>query len=103
MEDAVVIIVIALAAFLLPFVADHFRVPAIVLEIVFGIVVGPSLLGLIHSTEVFAFLAELGFFLLMFLSGFEIDLRQMERGGKVLTIPLVRGVSTTELIRKSLR
>jgi Kef-type K+ transport system membrane component KefB len=83
MEDAVTIIVIALAAFLLPFVADHIRVPAIVLEIMFGIVVGPSLLGLIHSTEVFAFLAELGFFLLMFLSGFEIDLRQMERGGKV--------------------
>ena len=83
MEDAVSIIVIALAAFLLPFIADHFRVPAIVLEIVFGIIVGPSLLGLIHSTEVFAFLAELGFLLLMFLSGFEIDLHQMERQGKV--------------------
>ena len=89
MEDAVSIIVIALAAFLLPFIADHFRVPAIVLEIVFGIVVGPSLLGLIHSTEVFAFLAELGFLLLMFLSGFEIDLRQMERGGKVQILTAV--------------
>lgn len=83
MDDAVSIIVIALAAFLLPLLADHFRIPAIVLEILFGIVVGPSLLGLIQSTEVFAFLAELGFFLLMFLSGFEIDLHQLERQGKV--------------------
>ena len=95
MEDAVTIIAIALAAFLLPFIAGHFRVPAIVLEIVFGIVAGPSLLGLIHSSEVFSFLAELGFFLLMFLSGFEIDLHQMERQGKVqiLTALVIFGLT----------
>ncbi len=95
MEGAVSIIAIALAAFLLPFIADHLRIPAIVLEIMFGIVVGPSLLGLIHNSEVFAFLAELGFFLLMFLAGFEIDLHQMERQGRVqiLTSLIVFGLT----------
>jgi Kef-type K+ transport system membrane component KefB len=45
--------------------------------------VGPAILGWIHESEVIAYLAELGFFLLMFLSGFEIDFRQLERQGVV--------------------
>jgi Kef-type K+ transport system membrane component KefB len=95
MEDAVSIIAIALAAFLLPLLAGRLAVPAIVLELLFGILVGPSLLGLIHSSDVIAFLAELGFFLLMFLSGFEIDLHHMERQGKkqIFTALLVFGLT----------
>lgn len=81
MEHATTIIVIAAAAFLLPLVAARARLPAVVLEILFGIVVGPAVLGWIHESEVVAYLAEVGFFLLMFLSGFEIDFRQLERQG----------------------
>ncbi len=82
MDDALSIILIALAAFVLPLLAERMQVPAIVLELLFGILVGPSLLNWIHGSQVIGFLAELGFFLLMFLSGFEIDLHQMERQGK---------------------
>jgi len=81
MEHATSIIVVALAAFLLPLIAGRMRMPAVVLEILFGIAVGPSLLGLIHESEVMAYLAELGFLLLMFLSGFEIDFGKLERQG----------------------
>jgi Kef-type K+ transport system membrane component KefB len=81
MEHATTVILIASAAFVLPLVASRMRMPAVVLEILFGIVVGPAILGWIHESEVVAYLAEVGFFLLMFLSGFEIDFRQLERQG----------------------
>ena len=39
MDHAFSIIVVAMAAFLLPLIAGRARIPAVVLEIVFGIVV----------------------------------------------------------------
>lgn len=75
------IVVIASAAFLLPLLAARLRVPAVVLEIVFGMVVGPSVLGLLQHSELLDFLASFGFLLLMFLSGFEIDFGKLERQG----------------------
>jgi Kef-type K+ transport system membrane component KefB len=75
------LILIASAAFLIPLLGDRIRIPAIVLEILFGIVVGP-VLGLIEpGEELLGFLAEFGLFLLMFLAGFEIDFGRLERQG----------------------
>jgi len=81
MNHAVSILVLAVAAFVLPLVASRLKLPAVVLEILFGILAGPALLGLLHKTETMESMAELGFLLLMFLSGFEIDFRKLERGG----------------------
>jgi Kef-type K+ transport system membrane component KefB len=81
MDPAVSLIAVALAAFILPLVAVRLGVPAIVLEIVFGIVVGPAVLGMLESSELLNYLAELGLLLLMFLSGFEIDFSRLERQG----------------------
>jgi len=81
MADAFSIVLIALAAFLLPIVAGRLRIPAVVLEILFGVVVGPSVLNVIQESEVIESLAEIGFFLLMFVSGFEIDFAKLERHG----------------------
>lgn len=81
MDSAGLLIVIAAAAFLLPLIADRLGVPAVVLEILFGILVGPSVVGFIRETELLGFLASLGFFLLMFLSGFEIDFGLLRRKG----------------------
>lgn len=75
------LILIASAAFLIPLLAGRIRIPAIVLEIVFGIMVGP-VLGIIEpGEELLGFLAEFGLFLLMFLAGFEIDFGRLERQG----------------------
>jgi len=77
------LIAIAAAAFLIPLVAGRIKVPAIVLEIMFGIVVGP-VFGIIDAGEpLLDFLAEFGLFLLMFLAGFEIDFTRVERQGPV--------------------
>jgi len=79
-QSAATLILIATAAFLLPLFAGRLRVPAVVLEILFGILIGP-MLGVVEASEFLDQLAELGFFLLMFLSGFEIDLGTFERQG----------------------
>jgi Kef-type K+ transport system membrane component KefB len=84
MDPAVSLIVIALAALVLPLLAVRLHLPAIVLEILFGIVVGPSMLAVLHGSELIDYLAELGFLLLMFLSGFEIDFGRIERQGSGL-------------------
>jgi Kef-type K+ transport system membrane component KefB len=79
MEQATSLVVIALAVFVLPLAAGRLRLPAVVAEIVFGILVGPSALNLIQGSELLDLLADLGLFLLMFLSGFEIDFGKLER------------------------
>jgi len=75
------LILIASAAFLIPVLGGRIKIPAIVLEIFFGILVGP-VLGIIEpGEELLGFLAEFGLFLLMFLAGFEIDFGRLERQG----------------------
>jgi Kef-type K+ transport system membrane component KefB len=81
MEQATSIILIAVAAFLLPLIAGRLRLSAVTLEIIFGILVGPFALKLVEPTDLLTFLAEFGFLLLMFLSGFEIDFAGMEKQG----------------------
>lgn len=81
MDHALTVILIGVAAFVLPLLGSRIRVPAFVLEIAFGILVGPHVLDLIGHSPVIEYLAELGFLLLMFLAGFEIDFGQLERQG----------------------
>ena len=78
--DAAALILVAAGAFLLPMAGTRAGVPAVVLEIIFGILIGP-VFGIVEETELLSQLGELGFLLLMFLSGFEIDLRLFERRG----------------------
>ncbi len=81
MEQATSLILIAAAVFVLPLVAGNLRVPAVVLEIIFGILAGPQALDLIQGSEILDLFAELGLFLLMFLAGFEIDFRKLSEQG----------------------
>jgi len=77
------LILIATAAFIIPLISGRLHIPAIVLEILFGVLVGP-VLGVIQPGEdLLGFLAEFGLFMLMFLAGFEIDFQRLERQGPV--------------------
>jgi Kef-type K+ transport system membrane component KefB len=51
-------------------------VPTVVLELVFGVILGPHVLGL-HVTPFITFFADLGLGLLFFFAGYEIDLRRI--------------------------
>lgn len=80
------LIAIAAAAFIIPLIAGRIKVPAIVLEILFGLLVGP-VFGVIEAGEpLLEFIAEFGLFLLMFLAGFEIDFTRIERQGRMATL-----------------
>ena len=87
--DAISLVVISLGAFLLPLFGSRLKIPSIVLEIAFGIIVGP-VLHLVSPSEFISGLAVLGFLLLMFLSGFEIELDTFrEKGMKTLALPIL--------------
>lgn len=84
LPSAVPIILIGLGAFTLPLIAARLKLPAVVLELVFGLLVGPVFLLVESGTpdaEFIELLGELGLLLLMFLAGFEIDFERLERQG----------------------
>lgn len=86
------VVVIVFAAALAPLAADAIRrwlvVPATVLEILFGILIGPAVLGLARVDRVVDALAGLGLALLFFLAGYEIDFTRT-RGG-----PMIRALGS---------
>ena len=78
--------------------------PAVLGELLVGVLLGPSLLDLLHwpflvnaaephlLTETIYYLAELGVVCLMFLAGLEVDVRELRRTGSVSTLAGVLGV-----------
>lgn len=79
--EAVTLLLFALGAFLIPLGTGRIGLPAAVGEILYGVVVGPHVAGLIQPSEFTTFLAELGFSFLMFLAGLELDFPSIERAG----------------------
>ena len=75
------LLAIAAVALLAPLVlglAPALRFPAVVLEIVAGIVLGPQVLGWVEVDAPVSIVALLGLAFLLFLAGLEIDLHQRE-------------------------
>ena len=86
---------IAVLAFVVPFALGFFprlRVPAIVLEIVAGILIGPQVLGWLRVDDVARFLALLGVAFLLFLAGVELDLGALR--GKPLKLGVIGFVAS---------
>lgn len=81
------VLVIALAAPLLLGFAPRVRVPAVVLEIVLGIVAGPSVLGWLEPDLAVQIVGLLGLAMLLFLAGLEIDVHRLR--GRLLVYSLV--------------
>ena len=70
------LVLIALAAVLAPIIAEQsrgLRIPSVVLEIVLGIILGPSVLKLVHPNALITGLSDMGLTFLMFLAGLEVD------------------------------
>ncbi|MBU4389243.1 MAG: cation:proton antiporter [Proteobacteria bacterium] len=81
-NQAFSLIIISLAVFIVPILSRYLKIPSVVGEILFGVAIGKSGLGLVISGEWLSFLAQFGFFLLMFLSGFEIDFEHLKKQGR---------------------
>src|ERR1700730_174948 len=82
---------IALAAPVLVSLAPRVRLPAVVLEIVLGILVGPSGLGWVRVDAPVSVLALIGLSFLLFLAGLELDVSSLR--GRVGRIMLAYGAS----------
>ena len=74
------LLIVAAAAFTAPFVlglAPALRIPAVVLEIVTGIVIGPAGLGWVEVDPPVEVLALVGLAFLLFLAGLEIEVDRL--------------------------
>jgi Kef-type K+ transport system membrane component KefB len=73
----VVVAVIAFTAPVLRELVPRLFVPSIVLELVLGIVVGPQVLGIAHSSQAVNLFSTIGLAALLFLAGREIDVPKL--------------------------
>jgi Kef-type K+ transport system membrane component KefB len=81
------VMVIALGAPLLLGFVPALRMPAVVLEILAGVVFGPSVLGWVEIDLVVEVLGLLGLAFLLFLAGLEIDVHRLR--GRLLRLAVV--------------
>jgi Kef-type K+ transport system membrane component KefB len=73
----VVVAVIAFTAPVLRELIPRLLVPSIVLELVFGIIVGPQVLGIAHASQPVDLFSTIGLAALLFLAGREIDVERL--------------------------
>ena len=74
------LLIVSAVAFLAPFtlgLLPRLRLPSIVVEIVLGIVIGPSVLGLVEIDQAIEVLSLVGLAFILFLSGLEIEFEQL--------------------------
>lgn len=80
--DLLSLLLLLLGSFLMPVLSVRIHVPAAVLLIGYGLLAGPHLLGWVTDREVVGFLYEVGFIVLMFLAGMEIDFNGLRKRGR---------------------
>lgn len=79
--------IILISAKLCGLLAGKLKAPQVVGEIIAGLLIGPSVLGLVQQTELISGMAEIGVVLLMFFAGLQTSLNDlMKTGWKALLI-----------------
>lgn len=73
-------------------IARKCKAPQVVGEIIAGLLIGPSLLGLVRQTDFLMQMAEIGVVLLMFSAGLETDLKELMKTGPVAFLIACAGV-----------
>src|SRR2546423_591967 len=87
------ILVVLVAAKLAAEIAERINIPAVVGEIIAGVIVGPSVLALVNSNETLSVLGELGVILLLLGVGMEMDLSELGAVGRASMSVAVIGVA----------
>ncbi len=73
------LVLVSLGAAFLPSVSRWIRLPSVVLEILFGVLIGKSFLNLQFGEDWISFMAHLGFLILMFHAGMEINFQTLRK------------------------
>lgn len=76
------LLLILVVSRLLAELAVRFQVPAVIGELMAGVLLGPSLLGWIEPTTTIQLLAEVGIILLLFKVGIDTDIRRLINAGR---------------------
>ena len=86
--DQVSLVIILFAALLVPLVMAKFKInslPTAVMEIIIGIVLGPSVFNIVSMNSSISQLSTIGVIVLLFLSGLEIDFSLFKKRRAALT------------------
>lgn len=85
--------IIIIAAKVCGILARKLKAPQVVGMIIAGLLIGPSVLGLVEQTNFLTQMAEIGVILLMFSAGLETDLKELVKTGPVATLIACAGVA----------
>lgn len=88
-KDIAIILVAAKAFGIL---ARKVKAPQVVGEIIAGLIIGPSLLGLVSQTDFLVRMAEIGVVIIMFSAGLETDLKELMKTGPIAFLVACMGV-----------
>lgn len=84
--------IIIVAAKFFGILARKLKAPQVVGEIIAGLLIGPSILGLVENTAFLTQMAEIGVILLMFSAGLETDLKELMKTGPKAFLIATAGV-----------
>jgi Kef-type K+ transport system membrane component KefB len=84
--------VILIGARLVGRLSQRLGLPAVLGELIAGLVLGPSVLGFVHDSEALNAVAGIGVLLLMFIAGLETDLPALRQVGKASSFAALAGV-----------
>ena len=84
--------IIIIAAKLFGILARKCKAPQVVGEIIAGLLIGPSILGLVDQSNFILQMAEIGVILLMFSAGLETDLKELMKTGPIAALIACAGV-----------
>ncbi len=85
--------IIMISAKFFGLVARKCKAPQVVGEIVAGLLIGPCLLNLVHTSDTIEIFAEIGVVLLMFTTGLGTNLKELLRAGPIATLIACVGVA----------
>lgn len=85
--------IIIIAAKCFGILARKLHAPQVVGEIIAGLIIGPSILGLVSQSDFLLQMAEIGVILLMFLAGLETDLQDLLKTGPIALLIACVGVT----------
>lgn len=84
--------IIIIAAKIFGLLARKVKAPQVAGEIIAGLLIGPSLLNLVESSDFLAGMAEIGVIILMFTAGLETNISDLKKTGVKATIIACTGV-----------
>ena len=85
--------IIILSAKFFGLLARKCKAPQVVGEIIAGLLIGPCMLNLVHTSDTIEIFAEIGVVLLMFSTGLGTNLKELMRAGPIATLVACVGVA----------